>query len=167
MAKNYSFSTHLKAFGIGIALAVIGIVAYVQFAGSAEPTPDPDLPAITVYKSPTCGCCKEWVDHLQTEGFTVKTNDVMDMNQIKEQFGVPGSLSSCHTAVVEGYVVEGHVPAVDIKQLLQERPNVTGLTVPGMPVGSPGMEQGGRPDPYNVLAFNKQGQTSIFTKYRP
>ena len=99
---------------------------------------------IEVYKSATCGCCKEWVKHLQANGFSVKAHDVADITAQKTANGVPAKLASCHTAKVDGYVIEGHVPASDIKRLLKERPAVSGLAVPGMPVGSPGMEQGAR-----------------------
>ena len=120
---------------------------------------------ITVYKSATCGCCKEWVKHLQANGFSVKAQDVSDLMSYKTANGVPAKLGSCHTATVNGYVIEGHVPANDIKRLLKERPAVSGLAVPGMPVGSPGMEQGGQKDRYDVLTFNKQGGTSVYARY--
>lgn len=120
---------------------------------------------ITVYKSATCGCCKEWVNHLQANGFNVKAQDVSDLMSYKSANDVPMKLGSCHTATVDGYVIEGHVPANDIKRLLKERPPVSGLAVPGMPVGSPGMEQGGQKDRYDVLTFNKQGGTSVYARY--
>ena len=120
---------------------------------------------ITVYKSPTCGCCKEWVKHLQANGFSVKAHDVSDLMSYKTANGVPATLGSCHTAKVGGYVIEGHVPANDIKRLLKERPAVSGLSVPGMPNGSPGMEQGGHKDRYDVLTFDKQGKTGVYARY--
>jgi hypothetical protein len=120
---------------------------------------------VTVYKSPTCGCCKEWVKHLQANGFSVTTHDVTDIIPYKTANGVPAALGSCHTAKVGGYVIEGHVPASDIKRLLKERPPVRGLAVPGMPVGSPGMEQGGHKDRYDVLTFDKQGNTAVYARY--
>ena len=120
---------------------------------------------ITVYKSATCGCCKEWVKHLQANGFSVKAHDVPDIMPYKTANGVPATLGSCHTAKVGGYVIEGHVPANDIKRLLKERPPVSGLAVPGMPSGSPGMEQGGHKDRYDVLTFDKQGKTGVYTRY--
>ena len=119
---------------------------------------------VTVYKSPTCGCCNAWVDHLRESGFQVETVDEMNMDPIKAKHGVGQHLASCHTATVGGYVVEGHVPAEDIRRLLRERPEVTGLAVPGMPMGSPGME-GPRKDPYDVLAFDKQGKMQVFAKH--
>jgi hypothetical protein len=120
---------------------------------------------VTVYKSPTCGCCKQWVTHMQANGFTVKAHDVADIVQYKTANGVPLMLGSCHTAIVGGYVIEGHVPASDIRRLLKERPPVRGLAVPGMPVGSPGMEQGGHKDHYNVLTFDAQGRTTVYSSH--
>ena len=123
-----------------------------------------ELPGITVYKSPTCGCCSKWVEHLQDNGFEVKTVDLSDMRMIKSMSGVKPEYASCHTAKVDGYVIEGHVPASDVKRLLKERPAVTGLSAPGMPMGSPGME-GPRSDPYEVITFDKQGgETSVFSR---
>ncbi len=118
---------------------------------------------VVVYKTPTCGCCKKWVTHLEESGFTVKTTDMDDLSNIKTQFGVPQNLRSCHTAVVDGYIVEGHVPADVIEKMLNEKPEIAGISVPGMPVGSPGMEVEGRPaDRYNIVAFNKTGQTKVY-----
>jgi hypothetical protein len=113
-------------------------------------------PQVSVYKSPTCGCCGEWVKHIQAAGFRVETHEIADVAPIRRRYGVPESLASCHTAVVGGYAIEGHVPAADIQRLLRERPKVTGLAVPGMVVGSPGMEQG-PPQPYATLAFDARG----------
>ena len=120
---------------------------------------------VVVYKTPSCGCCKEWVKHLQENGFRVEVHDRNDLTPIKKQLGVPGNLQSCHTAKVGNYVVEGHVPADDNKLLLKEKPNVVGLTVPGMPHGSPGMDMGPRKDPYDVLTFKSGGKTDIFSSY--
>ncbi len=123
-----------------------------------------DATEMTVYKSPTCGCCNAWIDHLEENGFRVIKKDLHDTRPIKTAHGVEPRLASCHTALVEGYVVEGHVPAADIRRLLAERPAVKGLTVPGMPMGSPGME-GPRKDPYNVLTFDGQGNTGVFSRH--
>lgn len=120
---------------------------------------------LTVYKSPTCGCCKKWIEHLQANGFSVKAIDTKDLVKYKLANGVPHALGSCHTATVSGYVIEGHVPASDIKRLLKERPAVLGLAVPGMPIGSPGMEQGAHKDKYEVLTFDKQGQTTVYAQH--
>ncbi len=119
---------------------------------------------ITVYKSPKCGCCNKWIEHLREAGFNVTAENSMNMSSIKRSSGVRPELHSCHTALVDGYVIEGHVPAKDIKRLLNERPDVTGLTVPGMPMGSPGME-GHRQDQYDVLIFKPDRKTAIFSRY--
>lgn len=124
------------------------------------------LPPITVYKSPSCGCCGEWVKHLHRAGFATKVVNIEDLTPIKQRYGVPEKLGSCHTALVDGYVIEGHVPVREIKRLLAERPKAKGLAVPGMPAGSPGMEQGARRDPYDVLIFNDSGRHSIYSSYR-
>jgi len=128
----------------------------------------PGVPAnateVTVYKSPTCGCCERWIDHLEDNGFDVVTKDVRDFSAIKAAHSVAPRLASCHTALVDGYVVEGHVPVADIRRLLAERPAVKGLAVPGMPMGSPGME-GARKDPYDVLTFDGEGRTKVFARH--
>lgn len=141
----------------GIALGALGRPASALSRGMVE---------VKVYKSPTCGCCGKWVTHLRDHGFTVEVEDVADIAAIKARHGVPGSLSSCHTALVEGYVVEGHVPAGDIRRLLEERPEALGIAAPGMPVGSPGMEVGDRKDPYDVVAFDRAGKSWIFASHR-
>lgn len=120
---------------------------------------------IAVYKSPTCGCCKKWVEHMRANGFTVKAYDVEDVTPYKKASGVPLELGSCHTARVNGYALEGHVPARDIARLLKERPQVLGLAVPGMPAGAPGMEQGARTDRYDVLSFDAAGKTSVYARH--
>ena len=107
-----------------------------------------------------------WVAHLEANGFTVKTTDVRDLNAVKTEAGVPAVLSSCHTALVDGYVVEGHVPADDVKRLLSERPAIAGISVPGMPIGSPGME-GPNPQPFDVVAFDEDGAFSRFSSHKP
>lgn len=122
-----------------------------------------DAPTITVYKTPTCGCCTAWVEHLREHGFEVETHDLPRLDQIKARYGVTRELESCHTAVVDGYVVEGHVPADLIERMLKERPQIAGLTVPGMPMGSPGME-GPRKDPYDVLTFDRDGKTTVYDR---
>lgn len=119
---------------------------------------------ITVWKDPDCGCCGAWVEHLRTNGFSVKVNDVRDMTPHKKRLGVPERLGSCHTAAVGGYTIEGHVPAADLKRLLAERPRGKGLAVPGMPHGSPGMETG-KLDRYDVLLFDQHGKTTVYSTY--
>jgi|SRR5579863_2240873 len=118
----------------------------------------------TVYKEPTCQCCQTWIDRMRAAGFRVEIHDVkspLRLNEIKQQFGVPASLSACHTARVGDYVVEGHVPPDLVLQLLARRPRIVGLSVPGMPAGSPGME-GTRNDHYDVLAFSRSGATRVY-----
>lgn len=118
-------------------------------------------PLVTVYKTPTCGCCGKWVEHLRENGFEVETHDLNDVTPIKIQAGLKPELASCHTAKVGDYYLEGHVPAADIKRLLEEKPDARGLTVPGMPMGSPGME-GAYRDSYDTLLYREGGQTSVF-----
>jgi hypothetical protein len=122
------------------------------------------LPVIEVYKSANCGCCHLWVEHLRANGFTVKTHDVANPSDYREKFGVPNALGSCHTAMAGGYAIEGHVPAVEIKRLLAERPKARGLAVPGMPLGSPGMD-GPRKDPYDVLLVQADGGYQVYRHY--
>jgi len=120
-------------------------------------------PAIAVHKSPTCGCCGAWVEHVRASGYAATVQDVEDLSPIKRKLGVPRTLQSCHTAVVEGYVIEGHVPADLIDRLLAERPTVVGIAVPGMPIGSPGMEVPGQAaERYQVLAFDQKGRATVF-----
>jgi len=119
--------------------------------------------AIKVYKTPQCGCCKAWVDHLSKNGFQVETMDMPDLALVKQKYGVPAALEACHTAVVGNYVVEGHVPADVIQRLLKERPAVTGIAVPGMPAGSPGME-GAMKERYDVLTFDRAGRSRVYAK---
>ena len=123
-------------------------------------------PLVTVYKDASCGCCGVWVKHLEANGFVVKVHDVENMDQYKRTHGVPGSLRSCHTAVVDGYTIEGHVPAAEIHRLLKERPKAKGLAVPGMPIGSPGMESGSTVQRYAVLLFNTDGTSSVYKQYQ-
>ena len=120
---------------------------------------------VRIWKSPTCGCCSEWAEHLRASGFTVEVIDVEDVDDVKRQMGVPEPLWSCHTASVGGYVIEGHVPAADIRRLLGERPDVAGLAVAGMPVGSPGMEVGNRSDPYDVEVFTSDGAVAVYSEH--
>jgi hypothetical protein len=158
-----SFGAHAKAFGLGIALAVLGLGGYLYLGPGAAP----DHPPMTVYKSPTCGCCAEWVTHMRDNGFSVTVKSRANVRPVKRQLGVPSGLSSCHTAVVGDYVVEGHVPASEVKRMLANAPSFQGLSVPGMPVGSPGMERGNRVDPYSVIGFTSGGDTTVVAQYGP
>lgn len=121
-------------------------------------------PVIDVYKSASCGCCTGWVEHLKKNGFTVRAHDVANPSDYREKAGIPDELGSCHTGMVQGYAIEGHVPAADIKRLLAERPKALGLAVPSMPLGSPGME-GSRNDPYDVFLVLANGRRSVFHHY--
>ena len=149
---------------VGIALSVLGLAL-------AAGTPRAEGPApveIEVYRTPTCGCCGKWVDHLRGAGFRVAVHNLDDLSAVKAAYRVPRELASCHTGLVDGYVVEGHVPASDIRRLLRERPEVRGIAVPKMPLGSPGMEHPDprRHQPYSVLAFGDDG-VSVFARHRP
>ncbi len=116
---------------------------------------------LVVYKTPTCGCCAKWVDHMKAAGYDVEVHDVDDLSAIKHAKHVPVGARSCHTAVVGGYTIEGHVPASYVDKLLAEKPEITGVAVPGMPMGSPGME-GAYRDSYDILAFNEAGRTAVY-----
>lgn len=124
--------------------------------------------SIEVWKSPTCGCCGKWVEHLEANGFDVMAKNTSPgmLDRIKRQAGISEKLASCHTGIIDGYVVEGHVPAEDIKRLVEERPDAIGLTVPNMPLGSPGMEQpDGKTEPYDVMLVKKDGSTVVFARH--
>jgi hypothetical protein len=140
------------------AFALLGLLsAHSNNATAAKPV------AIKVYKTPQCGCCKGWIQHLKANGFQVEAIDMPDLSMVKEKYGVKPALQSCHTAVVNGYVVEGHVPADVIQKLIKERPAVAGLAVPGMPGGSPGME-GAIKQAYEVYTFDKSGKTKVYAR---
>ena len=119
---------------------------------------------LTVMKSPYCGCCAKWIEHVQKHGFTVKVVDTEDMASVKNRLGVPDRLASCHTTMAGGYFIEGHVPAADIKRLLAQKPNATGIAVPGMPAGSPGMEMAGK-EPYATILVRNDGTTGVFARH--
>lgn len=144
----------------GIAATVIGTVLAVGISMSAQRPV-----TVEVFKTATCGCCALWVKHLEENGFTTRVTDMDDLSEVKKKHGVPQKAQSCHTAVVDGYAIEGHVPAAEVRRLLKERPAVAGLAVPGMPLGSPGMDFGGTKQPYDVLAFDKSGGTQVFASY--
>ncbi|MCA6215637.1 DUF411 domain-containing protein [Ideonella sp. B7] len=123
------------------------------------------LPSVEVFKSPYCGCCGAWADHMKAAGFAVKVTLVEDTSAMRRRVGLPDRFASCHTALVAGYAVEGHVPADEVKRLLALRPRAIGLAVPSMPPGSPGMEMGNRHDPYQVFLINQQGRETVFASY--
>ncbi len=144
---------HTKTISCEIVVALL-LAANVNAAASE----------IKVFKTKTCGCCGKWVDHLRSNGFSVTVNEVPSTTEYRQRYGVPEKLQSCHTAVASGYTIEGHVPAVEIRRLLKERPKAKGLAVPGMPAGSPGME-GVRRDAYTVVRFDEGGELSSYQKY--
>ena len=158
--KQTTDSTRNRATNLAIWLGTSVIIA----AGAAFLTMKPSEAAdIVVYKSPKCGCCAKWIDHLEDNGFSVEVHDERNMAPVKQHLAVPRHLQSCHTAEVSGYVVEGHVPADVIARMLRERPAINGLAVPGMPMGSPGME-GPRKDPYDVVAYDAVGNASVYER---
>lgn len=138
--------------------AALAVVARELPALAPKPT------RITVYKSPTCGCCQNWVEHMKFSGFAVEAHNVADarLAEIKETAGIPANLRSCHVALAGTYAFEGHVPADLVTRVLQQKPKLAGLAVPGMPVGSPGMEMGARKDRYDVVAFGRDGKTWVY-----
>jgi hypothetical protein len=151
----------VRTFGLGVSFLALALTT------GAAPLPTDGAekkPTITVYKDPDCGCCKSWIEHLIKHGYRVDAKDTPAMTEIKRTLGVPEGLTACHTAVVDGYLIEGHVPAADIARLLKDKPKVAGLAVPGMPMGSPGME-GPRTQHYQVLSFDKAGKTKVFASY--
>ena len=142
-------------------LAGAAMTTVLPRAGGAAPKPT----SITVYKDPSCGCCKKWVEHLRANGFVPEVHDRSDMDALKDSLGVPAALRSCHTGVVGKYVIEGHVPAADVKQLLATMPAKTvGIAAPGMPAGSPGMEAAGK-EPYATVLVRADGTTGIFARH--
>ena len=157
-ARRQWLTTALPLLGAGVAIALLPDMS--RAATHART-------AVEVWKDPHCGCCQDWVDHMQANGFAVKVHDTGN-NAVRARLGLPQKLGSCHTALVGGYVVEGHVPASDVRALLQQKPKALGLAVPGMPVGSPGMDgpaYGDRRDPYDVLLVAHDGSTRVFKSY--
>ena len=179
-------SNAAKLVLVVVGAAIVGVGSYVMFDSSAAPAgvtarsvladaqassvldarwaaQEVGSREILVYKTAACGCCSNWVEYVKRHGFTVKTEDVTDLTAIKVEHGVPPGMQSCHTALVDGYVIEGHVPVESIERMLEERPDIAGLAVPGMPAGSPGMEVPGRAaDSYDVIAFDRAGNTSVY-----
>lgn len=158
MPKHTLFQQRRSLLGCAFALLSVGVMAHTTA-----------LPTVEVWKTPTCGCCKLWVKHLEREGFIVKVYDVPQTALIRAKLGMPENMGSCHTATVAGLVLEGHVPAREVRRLLTEsaafKAQVVGLSVPAMPIGSPGMEQGSRRDPYSVMLVNKNGTSRVYQTY--
>lgn len=151
----------VTALAASAAVELVGSTAPPRVAAVRQP-----LPLVTVYKSPSCGCCTAWVERLQSAGFTVKVNNLDDVDQIKNAMGIPAAARSCHTAVVGGYTIEGHVPPAAIIRLLRDKPRIAGLAVPGMPAGAPGMEvPGQRAAPYAVVAIGRDGTLRTWARY--
>jgi hypothetical protein len=156
--------------------SIVGLLVAVLLAGCAAPaneqaaaeqtTGEQSIRDMVVYSSPTCGCCGDWVGYVEQHGYTVAVENVQDITIVKEEHNIPQRAWSCHTALVDGYVVEGHVPIEDIERLLSERPDVAGIAVPGMPVGSPGMEiDGAEPQPFVVVTFDAAGNTEVYSTH--
>lgn len=146
--------------------ALFGFAASAVAREAGAPRPANGKPAdITVYRSPTCGCCGKWLEQMKQQGFLVKDLQQADMDSIKDRLNVPVELRSCHTAIANGLVFEGHVPAADVRKLLEGRSDLAGIAVPGMPVGSPGMEMGPRRDSFSVIGFGKNGKTTVLQSY--
>lgn len=156
-------SNKIKIFSS--AILVLAVSIYIGFSFSnKDAIAATDDNEIMVYKSPTCGCCEKWVSHLERDGFNVTSKNMQNMDPIKKTIGVQRQYQSCHTAKIGKYFIEGHVPAADIKKLLNNKPGIKGLSVPGMVTGSPGME-GARKDPYNVLAIDTNNNYSVYSSY--
>jgi len=158
-------------------LVMVGIFYWLPFTGNhaqaiakiwdKETEPFSGVKQVSVYRSPSCSCCEDWVKHMQKHGFKIKDDiQTEDMEAIKEEYRVPSQLASCHTAIIDGHVIEGHVPADDIKRFIAQSPKQAGLSVPGMPSGTPGMEMGNKKDPFAVVSFNQNGKAEIFKEYQ-
>ena len=180
------FSNWIKSLIAGVAVAGVLGATYWYFVGLPEnptlstktqtvlnsslSTTDlaPPVLNVTVYRTPTCGCCKGWVEHIKQNGFQI--TDIVkpesEIKTIRQKYNLPSDLTSCHTSEITGYLVEGHVPTADIKGLITQKPNIAGISVPGMPIGTPGMEMGDRKQSFDVFTFEKDGQTKVFNSYK-
>lgn len=150
----------MKIIKLLVAVSLLAVNVQISAKAAAKPTD------IVVYRSPSCTCCGKWVEHLKQNNFVVQDNVTDDVQTLKNKHGITPELASCHTAIVDGYVIEGHVPAEDIVALLKTKPHVVGLSAPGMPVGTPGMEMGGKKDAYDVVSFDNKQHTEVFTHYK-
>lgn len=146
--------------------SALALLSITGCKSSDDAIDDATAPLVEVWKTPSCGCCTAWVEHLRAHGFQTQVHDVPDTAPHRARLGIPVAYASCHSATVGGYALEGHVPAADIKALLASRPDAVGLSVPNMPIGSPGMEQGDQRDPYDVLLVQRDGSHRIFSSYR-
>lgn len=158
----------LAAAVLAVAVIAANVVAYAQPKTQTKaPAPKTAAPArtpVTVYKTATCGCCGGWVKYMDAQGYACNVTNLADLNEVKVKYGVPANLQSCHTSLVGGYVIEGHVPAEDVQRLLKEKPAIVGLAAPGMPAGSPGMDVPNSP-PYEVIAFEKNGRQRVYARH--
>ena len=146
----------IQSLMLGAALTLTSVIGFAT---------EPFSTVVVVYKSATCSCCSGWVKHMRDNGFNMMTQNVQDVSQYKERANLPEDIRSCHTAFVDGYAIEGHVPASDIKRMLTQKPDIRGLAVPGMPIGSPGMEYGDRKDRYQVISYTKDGVKTVYSSY--
>lgn len=163
--KGNGFCAQIRQLIQLLTLSLVAIAASILLVSDPSLAVPSKSPEINVYRDPSCSCCGGWIDYLAAQGFQPTSMATSDMETLKQQYGVPEGLASCHTAVIDKYVIEGHVPVEDIKRLLVEKPKVTGIAVPGMPIGTPGMENGDRKDSFTVFSFNKQGKTAAFDRY--
>jgi len=165
MKKTFSLSGARDAFPVTRRHLLFGCVGIV--AGSLALPSLAVIPVhrVQVYKNASCGCCGAWAAHMKSAGFDVSVTEVDDTTAVRKRFGMPDRFGSCHTATIDGYVLEGHVPAAEVKRLLAAKPNAIGLAVPSMPPGSPGMEMGSRKDPYQVLLIDRAGKDSVFARF--
>lgn len=158
---------NIRTLPIASALFSLAFLAGCTDGSATDPgsPSDENENEMVVYHDPNCGCCSKWIEHMEKNGFQVESRLETNMNHVKHEHGVPRDLPSCHTAIVDDYVIEGHVPASDVRRLLEENPDAKGLSVPGMPLGSPGMEQGNRRQAYDVVLFKEHGQHEVFNHY--
>lgn len=146
-------------------MRLASILAILLLSACSKAPSGTALPSLTVFKSPTCGCCTKWMDHVNAGGLTTELKSEQDMAAVQNRLGVPAALQACHVATAGEYLIVGHVPAEDIRRLLAEKPKARGLAVRGMPIGSPGMEHGDHHQPYDTLLFQADGQTSVFARH--
>src|SRR6056297_2174131 len=154
---------------IGRRLCAVAVAALLVATGCGAEAPpetrDVQDATLVVHHDPNCGCCGKWIEHMEQHGFAVESVLETDMNAVKRKLGVPANLPSCHTATIGDYVVEGHVPAGDVQRMMKEKPDIAGIAVPGMPLGSPGMEYGDTRHAFDVVGFDDTGSTAVFNHY--
>lgn len=158
-------SSQIRLYIKLIAVCFVAIAAAISLTTATSAAAASIASKITVYRDPSCSCCGGWIEHLTAQGFQPRNVLTSNIYALKQQYGVPNDLASCHTAVINGYIIEGHVPADEIKRLLAEKPDVAGITVPGMPIGTPGMESGNIREPFTVFSFDEQGNKQVFNHY--